>query len=95
MLTPHQERQAFELHQMIRETAAKHNVSTEHLIGHCRRAGVAWARFEIMWWARHELAMPYKLIGRVLGGRDHTSIMYGVRRYEDWRSHGNLDNRPN
>lgn len=94
MLTPHQERQAHELHELIREIAAKHNVSTEHLIGHCRRAGVAWARFEIMWQARHGLGMSYKLIGRVLGGRDHTTIMHGVNRYEDWRAYGNLDSRP-
>lgn len=95
MLTPHQKEQALELHQVIRETAAKHNVSTEHLIGHCRRAGVAWARFEVMWRARCDLGMSYQLIGRVLGGRDHTTIMYGVKRYENWRSHGNLANRPN
>lgn len=93
MLTPHQTAQAHELHQVIRETAAKHNVSTEHLIGHCRRAGVVWARFEIMWRARIELGMSYQLIARVLGGRDHTTIMYGVKRYENWRSRGNLASR--
>jgi chromosomal replication initiation ATPase DnaA len=44
--------------------------------------------------ARLELGMSYKLIGRVLGGRDHTTIMYGVRRYETYRNRGNLDCRP-
>lgn len=94
MLTPHQEQQALELHQVIRLTAAKHNVSTEHLIGHCRRAGVAWARFEVMHRARYDLGMSYQLIGRVLGGRDHATIIHGVKRYEDWRSRGTLDSRP-
>jgi chromosomal replication initiator protein len=93
MLTPHQERQAHELHELIREIAAKHNISTEQLIGHNRRAGVVWARFELMHRARHDLGMSYKLIGRVLGGRDHTGIMHGVKRYEDWRAYGNLANR--
>lgn len=91
MLTPHQESQAHELHQLIREIAAKHNVSTEHLIGHCRRAGVAWARFELMHRARHDLGMAYKLIGCVLGGRNHATIIYGVKRYEEWRRYGNFN----
>jgi chromosomal replication initiator protein len=91
LLNPHQHQQAQELHQVIRETATKHNVSTEHLIGHCRRTGVAWARFEIMWRARLELGMSYQLIGRILGGRDHTTIMHGVKRYEGYRNNGNLN----
>ena len=94
MLSPHQQQQTLEMHELIREVAATHNISTEYLIGHTRRAGVAWARFEIMHRARLELGMSYKLIGRVLGGRDHTTIMYGVRRYETYRNRGNLDCRP-
>lgn len=93
MLSPHQQQQTLELHALIREVAIKHNISTEYLIGHTRRAGVAWARFEIMWRARLELGMSYKLIGRVLGGRDHATIIHGVKRYEDWRVRGNLDCR--
>ena len=83
MLTPHQETQAHQIQQIIRETADKHNVSTEYLIGHCRRAGVAWARFEIMWRARHEVGASYELIGHVLGGRNHSTIMRGISRYEN------------
>jgi chromosomal replication initiator protein len=94
MLSPHQQQQTLEMHELIREVAAKHNISTEYLIGHTRRAGVAWARFEIMHRARLELGMSYQLIGRVLGGRDHTTVMYGVKRYEEYRNRGNLDCRP-
>ena len=83
ILTPDQENQASQIHQIIRETAAKHNVSTEYLIGHCRRAGVAWARFEIMARARRETGASYELIGHVLGGRNHSTIMHGIKRYED------------
>ena len=83
MLTPHQETQAHQIHQIIRETATQHNISTEYLIGHCRRAGVAWARFEIMWRARHEVGASYELIGHVLGGRNHSTIMHGISRYEN------------
>ena len=83
MLTPQQEIQTAQIQTIIRETAAKHNISTEYLIGHTRRRGVAWARFEIMWRARHEIGASYELIGAVLGGRNHSTVMYGVARYEN------------
>lgn len=91
MLTPKQQQQVRELHQIIMETAAKHNISTEQLIAHNRRAGITWARFEVMWRARREAGMAYKLIARVLGNRDHATIIYGVKRYESWRDNGTLD----
>ena len=83
VLTPMQSEQAAQIQTIIRETAAKHNISTEYLIGHTRRRGVAWARFEIMWRARHEVGASYELIGAVLGGRNHSTVMYGVARYEN------------
>ena len=83
ILTPEQQAQAAQIQTIIRETAAKHNISTEYLIGHTRRRGVAWARFEIMWRARHEIGASYELIGAVLGGRNHSTVMYGVARYEN------------
>ena len=83
ILTPQQETQARQINQIIRETAAKHNISTEYLIGHTRRRGVAWARFEIMARARRETGASYELIGHVLGGRNHSTIMHGIKRYED------------
>jgi len=83
VLTPMQSEQAAQIHQIIRETAAKHNISTEYLIGHTRRRGVAWARFEVMARARRETSASYELIGAVLGGRNHSTIMHGVARYEN------------
>lgn len=72
-----------DIEELIAETAALHNLSTEALTGHNRRKGVIWPRFEIMWRARHELNAPLALIGQVLGGRDHTTIMHGIKRYEN------------
>ena len=83
VLTPMQSEQAAQIQTIIRETAAKHNISTEYLIGHTRRRGVAWARFEIMARARRETGASYELIGHVLGGRNHSTVMYGVARYEN------------
>lgn len=83
VLTPRQKQTARQIREIIWEVSLKHNIFDGYLIGHTRRAGVAWARFEIMWRARHELNAPYQLIGHVLGGRDHTTIMHGIKRYEN------------
>lgn len=83
ILTPEQKHQAAQIREILWETALKHNVSTEYLIGHCRLAGVAWARFEVMARARQETGASYELIGYVLGGRNHSTIMHGIRRYEN------------
>jgi chromosomal replication initiator protein len=72
-----------EIRELIAETAEKHNIPTKALTGHNRRKGVIWPRFEIMWRARNELNAPLALIGHVLGGRDHTTIMHGIKRYEN------------
>ena len=72
-----------EIRELIEETATLHNIPTALLIGHNRRKGVIWPRFEIMWRARNELNAPLQLIGQVLGGRDHTTIMHGIKRYEN------------
>ena len=83
ILTPPQKKQACRIYRIIIHTARKHNIPTRSLIHHNRRAGVAWARFEIMWRARHEVGASYELIGHVLGGRNHSTVMYGVARYEN------------
>jgi chromosomal replication initiator protein len=83
VLTPAQHALVEQIREIIWETAAKHNVSTWYLTGHTRRRGVVWARFEVMHRARRELDAPYALIGYALGGRDHSTVMHGIKRYEN------------
>lgn len=83
ILTPEQKHQAIQIQEILWETALKHNISTGYLIGHNRTAGVAWARFEVMARARQETGASYALIGHVMGGRNHSTIMSGIKRYEN------------
>lgn len=83
ILTPRQAVQVAKIQLIIAETAAKHGVSPKVLIDRNRLAGVAWARFEVMRRARHEAGASYALIGHVLGGRNHSTIMNGIKRYAD------------
>ena len=83
ILTPEQQSQAETINLIIQEMAAQHNISTEYLLGHHRRAGIVWARFEVMARARQETGASYELIGHVMGGRNHSTIMSGIKRYEN------------
>lgn len=55
-------------------------ISREQLVGPRRSRIYAWPRQIVMYIAREKcghLSMP--AIGRILGGRDHTTILHGVR----------------
>lgn len=60
--------------------AAEHALPYASLTGHCRRRHYARPR-QIAMYAVRRLCphMSYPAIGRMLGGRDHTTIMHGDR----------------
>ena len=65
---------------IVRETAAKHGLSVAVLLGHCRQRAYAWPRQEAMYRVFTECPhISYPEAGRRLGGRDHTTILHGVR----------------
>lgn len=63
------------------EVARKHGVSIDELRSHRRHKEVIAARHEAMWRCRHETLASLPMIGRALGGRDHTTILNGVRKH--------------
>ncbi len=56
-------------------------VTREEIKGHGRGRTVVMARQFVMHWARRRTGMSYPQIGRLLGGKDHTSVLHGVRAY--------------
>ena len=65
---------------IVRETAAKHGLSVAVLLGHCRQRAYAWPRQEAMYRVFTECPhISYPDAGRRLGGRDHTTILHGVK----------------
>ncbi|KKC27458.1 hypothetical protein WP12_03325 [Sphingomonas sp. SRS2] len=44
------------------------------------------ARWAIMWAARKSIGLSTPQIGRRLGGRDHTTVIHGLRRAEALRA---------
>jgi hypothetical protein len=73
--------------EIIDEVVARHGVDRAELAGSSRRAPVTAARREASWRIRHEVLVNGRQISlpeiaRHLGGRDHTTVLYNIRRYE-------------
>lgn len=68
---------------IIAEVAEKHGLTLADLIGPRRHRYVAHARQEAMWALRQRTTLSTTSIGMFLGGRDHTTVMWGLRRHEE------------
>jgi len=72
--------------QILREVAEKyseHGVTVIELKSKCRTKPLTTARFEAYWRCRQETRHSLPTIGRHIGFRDHTTILYGVRKHEE------------
>lgn len=50
-----------------------------------RHQASVFARQAIYYWARRLTALSMSQIGRMIGNRDHTTVLYGVARYQEKR----------
>lgn len=68
------------------------SISKRAMTGKARSKIVAHPRQILMYLLRNELSLPLEEIGRLLGGRDHTTIMHGVGKITNLSS-SNVDTR--
>lgn len=68
--------------QILQEVAEKHGITVKDLKGPCRRLKYALPRHEAAYRIVKELGFSLPKTGRVLGKRDHTTILNSVRKYE-------------
>ena len=54
-----------------------YGISHEDLMGDSRRKDIAAARQMAFWFYKHDLKLSYPHIGRLVGGRDHSTVMHG------------------
>jgi chromosomal replication initiator protein len=59
------------------------NLEKEDLLGSGRQKNVALARQMAMWFYKNELDLSYPYIGKLFGGRDHTTIMHGCKKIDE------------
>lgn len=67
---------------IVAEVCQKHGVSNAEIKGRTRRYAVVTARFEA--YSRLSVEMGYSLpmIGRYMGGKDHTGVLHGIRKHK-------------
>jgi hypothetical protein len=64
------------------DVARKHGVSFLDLISPRRSQTIVVARHECFWRCRNETTMSLPQIGKRFGGRDHTTVLHGVKKHE-------------
>lgn len=61
-------------------------VSGADLIGQRRGGEIIRPRFVLIWLMRHCSPMSLPQIGRLVGNRDHTTVMHALKRVDAWRT---------
>jgi chromosomal replication initiator protein len=67
--------------------ARKFNLTVEKLLGRDRTKDVAFPRQIAMYLLREETNYSFPQIGEVLGGRDHSTVMYAIEKIADQIKH--------
>jgi chromosomal replication initiator protein len=68
---------------IVRKVADTWNVEIERMLGRDRSREVALPRQIAMYLLREEANLSLPQIGETLGGRDHTTVMYGCEKVAD------------
>lgn len=71
---------------IIQSACDSHHVALREVLSVDRTARVVVARDDAMWRLRTEMGMSLVQIGLRLGGRDHSTVLSGLRRHEERRS---------
>jgi len=67
---------------VIHSASAYFDIPVETITGTCRKKHLMQVRYAIAHVLRHRYGQSYPQIGRRLGGRDHGTIINGMRRFD-------------
>lgn len=82
----HAHQRVISLRRVIGATARRHGLTAADLVGSSRSRQVSQARGMAMYLARRLTQKSLQSIGAALGGRDHTTVLHGIRVTEVRRS---------
>lgn len=71
----------FRAERIIRQVAEEFGLTVDELKSPERTRRVAYPRFKAMYRLKTETELSLPAIGRRLGGRDHTTVLHGVRKW--------------
>lgn len=80
--------------QIIEETATKYEVSVAEIKGRRKDKFIIKARHEVCYRLYRERGYSLKQIGKIVGGRDHTTVLLAIRRHELRLIDPGIDERP-
>jgi hypothetical protein len=66
----------------VKDRCEELGVSFAEVIGAGRRRKIAMVRHRLMWEVAQNFGLSYPALGRLFGGRDHTSCLFAVRKIE-------------
>lgn len=70
---------------IVEQVAEKTQVKPAQILGSGRKRDVAQARMAAMYLCRKRLGLSYPELGRLFGGRDHATVMYGIKKILELR----------
>ena len=68
---------------IIAECLIKHQIKYIHVASECRNYELVTCRQEICYRLKEETSYSLPQIGRLLGGRDHTTVLFAIRRHKE------------
>ncbi len=77
-VTPEQTRSSIEPQRILSEVADYYGLAVEELVARNRKRSVSVPRQVAMYLLIHELELPPTQVGRLLGGRDHSTVIHGA-----------------
>ncbi|MCL2122543.1 MAG: DnaA/Hda family protein [Desulfovibrionaceae bacterium] len=69
---------------IIRQVAEYFSLSPEDIISDTRKPAPAFARQTAMYLCREILGASYSVIGQIFGGKDHSTVMYSIKKIEKY-----------
>ena len=76
---------------IIREVCEWAGVSKADLMSYRRTSHISRARQVAMWRIYHESKLSLPAVGRIMGGRDHTTVLYAERKIASLLKDGSLE----
>jgi len=67
--------------ELLRMVATKHNVTPYDLVGRSRKKEIVVARHEAMFFLRTSANLSEEKIGKILGGRGHSTVSHALKKY--------------
>ena len=81
--SPQAGRRGFLIHQVTQAVCEYYGMTPDLLFEHTREAETVRCRMIAMYLARKFTRRPYPVIGRQMGGFDHSTVIYAERRIDE------------